>query len=105
MEERVSRIWAAAKYHPSANAGIKRCHALPEPDEGSHSRETGKKKISTNPNQKQGSDSPSNENTLPARSQKRPTRTAARMPLGTPISRENAMAASASSSELGRRDK
>ena len=38
MEERVSRICAAAKYQPSANAGMIRCRAVPEPDEGSHWR-------------------------------------------------------------------
>ena len=104
MEERVSRMWAAAKYQPRAKAGISRCHTVPEPDDGSHSRYTEKNRISTRPTQNEGSDRPSSENTLPARSQKRPTRTAARMPLGMPISSENAMAASASSSEFGRRD-
>ena len=40
---------------------------------------------------------------MPALSQKRPTCTAARMPLGMPTSSENAMATTASSSEYGSR--
>ena len=38
MEERVSRMWAAAKYQPSVKAGIRRCSTLPEPEEGSQPR-------------------------------------------------------------------
>src|SRR5262249_18362010 len=101
----VGRMWAGAKYQPSAKAGMTRCAAVPEPDDGSHPRYTEKNKISTRPTQNEGSESPSNANTLPALSQKRPTRTAARMPLGMPIRREKAMAAVARSSELGRRDR
>ena len=53
--------------------------------------------------QNDGKDRPSSANSLPALSQKRPTRTAARMPLGMPISSENAIATAARSSELGSR--
>ncbi len=38
IDERVSRMWAAAKYQPSAKAGIRRWAREPEPDEGSHPR-------------------------------------------------------------------
>src|SRR5215475_10502803 len=69
IEERVSRMWAAAKYQPSAKAGMTRCAAVPEPDDGSHPRYTEKNKISTRPTQNEGSESPSNANTLPALSQ------------------------------------
>src|SRR5712692_7192554 len=34
MDERVSRMCAAAKYQPSANAGMSTCAAVPEPEEG-----------------------------------------------------------------------
>ena len=32
------RMWAAAKYQPSAKAGISRCAMPPVPEEGSHSK-------------------------------------------------------------------
>src|SRR5262245_17800373 len=105
MEERVKRMCAAAKYQPSAKAGIKRCQKLPEPEEGSHRRETEKIRIRTRPTQNEGSDRPSREKILPAQSHKPPTRTAARMPLGMPMMREKAIAARANSSELGRRER
>jgi hypothetical protein len=57
------------------------------------------------PTQNCGMDKPSSEKTLPALSQKRPTRTAARMPLGMPMTREKNIAAAASSSEWGRRER
>ena len=38
IEERVRRMCAAAKYQPSAKAGMSRCHTVPEPEEGSHPR-------------------------------------------------------------------
>ncbi len=38
MDERVSRMWAAAKYQPSAKAGMIRWAAEPEPEDGSHPR-------------------------------------------------------------------
>ena len=38
IDERVRRMWAAAKYQPSAKAGIIRCHTVPEPEEGSQPR-------------------------------------------------------------------
>src|ERR1700738_1192162 len=73
MDERVSRLCAAAKYQPSANAGMMRCAAVPEPDDGSHSRYTEENRMNTMPTQNEGSERPSSENTLPARSQNRPT--------------------------------
>ena len=38
IEERVRRMWAAAKYQPSAKAGISTCQTVPEPDDGSQPR-------------------------------------------------------------------
>ena len=38
MDERVSRIWAAAKTQPSAMAGITRWSRVPDPDDGSQPR-------------------------------------------------------------------
>ena len=38
IDERVSRIWAAAKYQPSAKAGMIRCSGVPAPDDGSQPR-------------------------------------------------------------------
>src|SRR5215475_3432997 len=105
MDERVRRMCAAAKYQPSAKAGISKCQTVPDPEEGNQPSETENSKISTRPTQNEGSERPSSENTLPALSQKPPTRTAARMPLGMPINSEKTMAAKASSSELGKRDR
>src|SRR5215471_887004 len=64
IEERVSRICAAAKYQPSAKAGMSRWSAVPEPEEGSHSKYTEKKRISAKPTQNEGSERPSSEKTL-----------------------------------------
>ena len=50
-------------------------------------------------------DSPSRAKTLPALSHQPLTRTAAMMPVGMPMSSENAMAASASISEFGSRER
>ena len=38
IDERVSRICAAAKYQPSAKAGMIRCSGVPAPDDGSQPR-------------------------------------------------------------------
>jgi hypothetical protein len=76
---------------------------VPEPEEGSQPRYTENTRISTRPTQNCGSDRPSRAKILPALSQKRSTRTAARMPLGMPISSDRPIATAASSSELGRR--
>src|SRR5205085_382355 len=89
IDERVSRMCEAAKYQPSANAGMIRCSALPEPDDGSQPRYTENTRISTKPTRKDGSDSPSRANILPKLSQKRPTRTDDKMPLGIPISSDS----------------
>src|SRR4029077_19041029 len=104
IEERVRRICEAAKYQPSAKAGMIRCNGVPAPEEGSQPRYTEKTRINTRPTQNDGSDSPNSAKTLPALSQKRPTRTAARMPLGIPSNSENAIAAVASITEYGSRD-
>src|SRR3954465_1557378 len=66
MEERVSRMWAAAKYQPRAKAGIKTCQGVPEPDEGSQPRYTEKNRISNRPTQNDGMDRPSSAKILPA---------------------------------------
>ena len=59
--------------------------------------------MSTSPTQKDGNDRPSSAKILPALSQNPSTRTAARMPLGMPISRDKVIATAARSSELGKR--
>src|SRR5207253_11500420 len=71
IEERVRRICEAAKYQPSAKAGMIRCSGVPEPEEGSQPRYTENTRISTSPTQKDGRDRPSSAKTLPALSQKR----------------------------------
>ncbi len=38
IELRVSRMCAAAKYQPSAKAGMRTCHGVPEPEDGSQPR-------------------------------------------------------------------
>jgi hypothetical protein len=38
IEERVSRICEAAKYQPSAKAGMIRCSGVPAPEDGSQPR-------------------------------------------------------------------
>src|SRR5882672_2062848 len=105
IDERVSRMCAAAKYQPRAKAGIKTCQGVPEPDEGSQPRYTEKKRISSRPTQNDGMDRPSSEKILPAPSHQLLTRTAAMIPLGMPMRSENAMAAAASKSELGSRER
>src|SRR5262249_27841491 len=49
MAERVSLMWAAAKYQPSANAGMMRWSGVPAPDDGSQPRYTEKNRIITRP--------------------------------------------------------
>src|SRR5438067_13790048 len=56
IDERVRRMCAAAKYQPSAKAGIKTCHGVPEPDDGSQPRETEQKRMSSEPTQNEGID-------------------------------------------------
>src|SRR5713101_4580948 len=104
MAERVNLMWAAAKYQPSANAGMMRCATEPEPEDGSQPRYTEKNRIMTRPTQKEGRDSPSSANIFPALSHHWFTRTAAMIPLGMPTMSEKAMAARASMSECGNRD-
>ena len=38
IDERVRRMCAAAKYQPSAKAGMSRCSGVPEPEDGSQPR-------------------------------------------------------------------
>ena len=59
----------------------------------------------SSPTQNEGIDRPSSEKILPAPSHQPFTRTAARIPLGMPINSENAIAATASSSEFGSRER
>src|ERR1700751_3832727 len=40
IEDRLNRIWAAAKYQPSAKAGMIRCSGVPAPDDGSQPKYT-----------------------------------------------------------------
>ena len=104
MDERVIRMWAAAKNQPSAKAGMMRCQTVPEPDDGSHPRYTEKKRIRSMPTQNCGIDRPSSAKIFPVWSEKRPTFTAAMMPQGMPMISEKIMAVAASIRELGRRD-
>src|SRR5215471_16470271 len=64
IEERVRRICDAAKYQPSAKAGMMRCNGVPAPDDGSHPRYTEKIRIMTRPTQKDGNDRPNSAKTL-----------------------------------------
>ena len=98
-------MWAAAKYQPSAKAGMMTCSTVPEPEDGSQPRYTEKNRIMTSPTQNEGSDSPSRAKIFPALSHHWFTRTAARMPLGMPTRSENAMAATASRRECGSRER
>src|SRR5262252_216004 len=59
IDERVRRIWAAAKYQPSAKAGMIRCSGVPAPDDGSQPRYTENTSINTRPTQNDGKDRPS----------------------------------------------
>src|SRR6478609_7529579 len=70
IDDRVSRICAAAKYQPSAKAGIRMCSTPPDPEDGSQPRKTENTRISTSPTKNDGSDKPSSANILPALSQK-----------------------------------
>src|SRR6516165_9068860 len=103
MLERVSRNSEAAKYQPSANDGMIRCCQPPWPLVGSQCSHTENIRIITSQSQKPGTDRPSSATVLPKLSQALLTRTAEMMPAGMPIKNEINVAASASSSELGRR--
>src|SRR5438128_2360171 len=59
MLERVNRSSDAAKYHPSATAGMTTLRQSPEPDVGSQRSHTENTRISTSPSQNPGIDSPS----------------------------------------------
>ena len=80
MLERVRRSSEAAKYQPSASAGMMRLRQSPLPLVGSQSSQTENTRISTSPSQKPGIDSPSSATTLPALSQPLLTLTADMQP-------------------------
>ena len=103
MLERVRRNSEAAKYQPSATAGMIRLRQPPCPLVGSQPSHTEKIRISTSPSQNPGTAKPNNAITLPALSQAVLTLTAEISPAGMPIMKEIRVAANASSSELGRR--
>src|SRR2546426_12523793 len=58
MEDRVSLMGAAAKYHPRAKAGMSRGSGVPGPDEGSQPRETEKKRMRRKPGPDDGRQGP-----------------------------------------------
>jgi hypothetical protein len=103
MLERVRRNSEAAKYQPSATAGMIRCCNPPWPLVGSQPSHTEKIRIMTSPSQKPGTARPNSAITLPALSHPVLTFTAEISPNGMPITNEISVAANASSSELGRR--
>src|SRR5215467_10562857 len=100
MLERVSRKSEAAKYQPSATAGMIRCCQPPWPLVGSQPSHTENTKIITSPSQKPGTANPNSAITLPALSQTVLTLTAEISPAGMPMTKEISVAANANSSEL-----
>ncbi len=103
MLERVRRNSEAAKYQPSATAGMIRLRQPPWPLVGSQPSHTENTRIITSPSQKPGTARPNRAITLPTLSQALLTLTAEMSPAGMPMTNEISVAASASSSELGRR--
>ncbi len=103
MLERVSRSIDAAKYHPSARAGMTTCRQSPAPEVGSHRSQTENTRINTSPSQKPGIERPSRATPLATVSHQLFTFTAEMMPAGTPMSSEMSVAARPSVSELGSR--
>src|SRR5712664_2948102 len=65
IDERVSRMWAAAKYQPSAKAGISTCQGVPDPEVGNEPTNTEKNRISRSPTQNDGIERPSSAKILP----------------------------------------
>ena len=105
MLDRVSRSSDAAKYQPSASAGMIRCRQSPCPLVGSQCSQTEKTRIITSPSQKPGMDRPSKATILPRLSHPVLTLTADINPAGMPMRNEISVAAAASSSEFGNRSK
>src|SRR6266704_7150526 len=103
MLERVSRSIDAAKYQPSATAGMTTCRQSPAPEVGSQRSQTENTRISTSPSQKPGIDSPSSATPLATLSHAVFTLTAEMMPAGMPMSSEMSVAASPRVRELGNR--
>src|SRR3989454_9248566 len=103
MLERVSLSIDAAKYQPSANAGMMTWRQSPAPEVGSHRSQTENTRISTRPSQNPGIDRPSSATPFATLSHQLFTFTAEMMPAGTPMSREISVAARPRVSELGSR--
>src|SRR5438093_10225062 len=103
MLERVSRSIDAAKYHPSARAGMTTCRQSPAPEVGSHWSQTENTRIMTSPSQNPGMDRPSRATPLATLSHQVFTFTAEMMPAGMPMRSEMRVAASPRVSELGSR--
>src|SRR6185369_14507916 len=85
MLERVSLSMDAAKYHPSARAGMTTWRQSPAPDVGSHRSQTENTRISTSPSQKPGIERPSRATPFATLSHQVLTFTAEMMPAGTPM--------------------
>src|ERR1700693_1674753 len=103
MLDRVRRNSEAAKYQPSATAGMIKLRQPPWPLVGSHSSHTENTRINTSPSQNPGTASPNKAITLPTLSHALLTLTADMSPAGMPMMNEINVAASASSNELGSR--
>ncbi len=103
MLDRVRRKSEAAKYQPSATAGMIRFRQPPCPLVGSQPSQTENTRIITSPSQNPGTAKPNSAITLPKLSQALLTLTAEMSPAGMPITKEISVAASASSSEFGSR--
>src|SRR5437867_5018444 len=103
MLERVSLSIDAAKYQPSASAGMTTWRQSPEPEVGSHRSQTENTRISTRPSQKPGIERPSSATPFATVSQPLFTFTAEMIPAGMPIRSEMSVAANPSVSELGSR--
>ena len=103
MLDRVSLSIDAAKYRPSARAGMMTCRQSPAPEVGSQRSQTEKIRISTSPSQKPGIDRPSRPTPLATLSHQLLTFTAEKIPAGTPMRSEINVAATPRVSEFGNR--
>src|SRR6516162_10701267 len=103
MLERVRRNSEAAKYQPSATAGMIKFCQPPCPLVGSQWSHTENVRIITKPSQKPGMDRPSRATIFPKLSHALFTRTADKIPAGMPMKNEMSVAASANCRELGKR--
>src|SRR5215467_4398566 len=103
MLDRVSLSIDAAKYHPSASAGMMTWRQSPAPEVGSQRSQTENTRISTSASQNPGIESPSNATPLARLSHQLLTLTAEMIPAGTPMSTEISVAARPRVNELGSR--